>query len=78
MVQIALQRFKDFLRDTPEYCKFAKSIKPEQLDKDMIIAYTEYLQSRSIGEGAKSIYQRFKKVIKFRKFNIELQSQVLV
>ena len=65
MVQIALQRFKDFLRDTPEYCKFAKSIKPEQLDKDMIIAYTEYLQSRSIGEGAKSIYQRFKKVIKF-------------
>lgn len=65
MVQIALQRFKDFLRDTPEYSKFAKSIKPEQLDKDMIIAYTEYLQSRSIGEGAKSIYQRFKKVIKF-------------
>ena len=65
MVQIALQRFKNFLRDTPEYCKFAKSIKPEQLDKDMIIAYTEYLQSRSIGEGAKSIYQRFKKVIKF-------------
>lgn len=65
MVQIALQRFKDFLRDTPEYSKFAKAIKPEQLNKDMIIAYTEYLQSRSIGEGAKSIYQRFKKVIKF-------------
>lgn len=65
MVQIALQRFKDFLRETPEYSKFAKAIKPEQLNKDMIIAYTEYLQSRSIGEGAKSIYQRFKKVIKF-------------
>lgn len=65
MVQIALQRFKDFLNATPEYRKFAKSIKPEQLNKDMMEAFTEYLQSRSIGEGAKSIYQRFKKVIKF-------------
>lgn len=65
MVQIALQRFKDFLNDTPEYTKFAKSIKPEQLNKDMMVAFTEYLQSRSIGEGAKSIYQRFKKVIKY-------------
>lgn len=65
MVQIALQRFRDFLNETPEYTKFAKSIKPEQLNKDMMVAFTEYLQSRSIGEGAKSIYQRFKKVIKF-------------
>lgn len=65
MVQIALQRFKDFLNDTPEYTKFAKSIKPEQLNKDMMVTFTEYLQSRSIGEGAKSIYQRFKKVIKY-------------
>lgn len=65
MVQTALHRFKDFLNETPEYNKFAKNIKPEQLDKDMMLAFTEYLQSRSIGEGAKSIYQRFKKVIKF-------------
>ena len=65
MVQLALQRFKDFLSETPEYIKFANSIKPEQLNKDMMVAFTEYLQSRSIGEGAKGIYQRFKKVIKF-------------
>lgn len=65
MMQIALQRFKDFLNDTPEYKKYSKSIKPEQLNKDMMLAFTEYLQSRSIGEGAKSIYQRFKKVIKY-------------
>ncbi len=65
MVQIALQRFKDFLRDTPEYKRYCKGIKTEQLDKDMMIAFTEYLQSRSVGEGAKSIYQRFKKVIKY-------------
>ena len=67
MMQIALSRFRDFLSDTPEYSKFnkARNIQPEQLDRDMMIAFTEYLQSRSKGEGAKSIYQRFKKVINY-------------
>lgn len=65
MVEIALKRFVDFLNDTPEYKKFAKRIKPEQISKDMVEAFTEYLQSRSVGEGAKSIYARFKKVIKY-------------
>ena len=64
MIQIALQRFKDFLRDTPEYSIYGKKIKPEQITSEMVEAFTEYLQSRSIGEGAKSIYQRFKKVYK--------------
>ena len=66
MLKIALQRFKDFLRDTPEFTKFAKTIKPEQITKDMVEAYTEYLQTRSRGEGAKSIYARFKKNHKTR------------
>jgi integrase/recombinase XerD len=65
MVQLALNRFKDFLMDTPEYNMFAKMIKPEQITKDMVTDYTEYLKSRSVGEGAKSIYQRFKKVINY-------------
>ncbi len=65
MVVIALKRFRDFLHDTPEYNKFEKRIKPEQITKDMVEAYTEYLQSRSVGEGAKSIYARFKKVVKY-------------
>lgn len=65
MLDIALSRFVDFLNSTPEYKKFAKRIKPEQITRDMIEAFTEYLQSRSIGEGAKSIYARFKKVVKY-------------
>lgn len=65
MVEIALHRFKDFLHDTPEFNKFEKRIKPEQITKDMVEAYTEYLQTRSVGEGAKSIYARFKKVVKY-------------
>lgn len=64
MIKIALQRFKDFLSDTPEYTMYLRGIKPQQIDNEMVEAFTEYLQSRSKGEGAKSIYQRFKKVYK--------------
>ena len=43
MVQIALSRFRDFLKETPEYSKFAYKIKPEQINKDMIgKTITEY------------------------------------
>ncbi len=63
MVALALRRFIEFLNDTPEYKQFAKGIKPSQINKDMMEAFVEYLQSRSKGTGAKSIYARFKKVI---------------
>lgn len=56
--------FIDFLNATPEYAKFAKRIKPEHLTKDMIIAFTEYLQSRFTGQGPHTLYSRFKKIIK--------------
>ena len=41
------------------------SIKPELITKEMMEQFVTYLQSRSVGEGAKSIYQRFKKVIRY-------------
>ena len=75
MVKIALQRFRDFLHDTPEYTKFERKIRPEQIDCEMVEAYTEYLQSRSKGEGAKSIYQRFKKVYKSCAIKYDLNYQ---
>lgn len=65
MMKIALSRFKDFFNDTPEYSMYKDKIKPNQINKDMIEVFAEYLQSRSVGEGAKSIYKRFKKVIKY-------------
>lgn len=64
MIKISFKRFKDFLRDTPEYNRYKGTIKPTQIDNEMVEAFTEYLQSRSVGEGARSIYQRFKKVYK--------------
>lgn len=55
--------FIDFLNASPEFAKFAARIKPEQLTKPMMIAFTEYLQSRFKGEGAHTLYARFKKII---------------
>lgn len=55
--------FVDFLNATPEYQKYAKRLKPEQLDKEMIEAFTEYLQHRFRGEGPHTLYARFKKII---------------
>ena len=61
MLEGVLKRFRDFLSE--QYPEYERAIKPEQLSKDMMVAFVEYLQSRSIGEGAKGYYQRFKKVI---------------
>ena len=63
MVQITLSRFKDFLKE--QYPIYEFIIKPELITKDMIVQFVDYLQSRSVGEGAKSIYQRFKKVVRY-------------
>lgn len=65
VIQMALNRFKSFLVETPEYTIFKDFIKPNQIDIDMIEAFVEYLQHTSTGEGAKTIYQRFKKVIRY-------------
>lgn len=64
VIQMAFNRFKLFLSDTPEYRMFENGIKANQIDSDMISDFTEYLQANCRGYGAKSIYQRFKKVIR--------------
>ena len=63
MVKIALNRFKDFLKE--QYPLYEYSIKPDLITKDMMERFVKNLQSRSVGEGAKSIYQRFKKVVRY-------------
>ncbi|MDO5523964.1 MAG: site-specific integrase [Bacteroidia bacterium] len=63
MLEGVLKRFKDFLSEN--YVEYAQVIKPEQLTKDMMAEFVEYLQSKSVGEGAKGYYQRFKKVIHY-------------
>ena len=64
-IELSYKRFQDFLRDTPEYKKYSQRITPQQITRDMVIAFTEYLQSRSVGEGAHTLFARFKKVIAY-------------
>lgn len=47
-----------------EAMKKGLRIKPQQITRQMMVAFTEYLQRRFIGEGAHTLYARFKKVIK--------------
>lgn len=62
MIQIALNRFYDFLA---EYHPLLKDlIRPDAITHEMMVKFAEYLQTRSVGEGAKSILQRFKKVVR--------------
>lgn len=56
--------FVAFLRATPAYSNLSANLKPRQITKDMIAAFTEYLQGRFTGEGAHTVYARFKKVVK--------------
>ena len=40
------------------------TLKPEQLTKQLVLSFVEYLRRRFRGEGAHTLYARFKKVIK--------------
>ena len=63
VMRSTLNRFKAFLID--EYGdKFSKGITINMIDREMISRFIDYLQSISKGEGAASLYGRFKKVIK--------------
>lgn len=63
MIKAAIKRFKDYI--AIEYPIYKNSIAPEQLNKDMMLKFVEYLQSISKGEGALTHYKRFKKIIKY-------------
>lgn len=63
VIMMALAKFKAFLaKKHPIYANF---IKPNNLNRDLILEFVEYLQSICTGEGAHTIFQRFKKVVKY-------------
>lgn len=65
VVKVALTRFLDFLRDTPEYTKYRDYIRPQQITREMVEDYADYLQSRSKGKGANVIFGCFKQVVNY-------------
>lgn len=63
IMKAAFSRFVSFLNETPEYARLGKEITPQQLTKEMMEDFTEYLKARSRGGGAHCIYAHFKKVV---------------
>ncbi len=63
-IKRACVAFNDFLIAASEYKNFAKALKPQQLTKGMVIDFSEYLQKRYRGEGAHTVFARFKKMTK--------------
>lgn len=63
VIIMALGKFKSFLAE--KHPVYANSIKPTNLNRDLMLEFVEYLQNICVGEGAHTIFQRFKKVIKY-------------
>ena len=61
MIRGAINRFKEFLK--LKYPAYQDRMKPEQLTKEIVVEFVEYLESKSKGEGARGYFQRFKKMI---------------
>ncbi len=65
MIEMAHRRFRAFLSETPAYMMYDRIIRPQQLTKEMMLAFVEYLKAHGKGEGPQSVFQRFKKVIAY-------------
>lgn len=65
MIKLAHRRFRAFLQETHGYAMYDKIIRPQQLTKEMMVAFVEYLQAHGKGEGPQSLSQRFKKVLNY-------------
>lgn len=63
MIKAAIKRFRDFI--ALEYPLYKNVVAPDQLNKDMMMKFVDYLRSISKGEGALTHYKRFKKIIKY-------------
>lgn len=61
MMEGVFRRFQAFLKE--EYPIYQKNIKPDQINREMVVKFVEYLESKSTGEGANGYYQRFKKFV---------------
>ncbi len=63
-IRMAYNRFVGFLSGTPAYRSLAKGIRPSQIDRDMMLSFADYLREHSVGNGARSVFDRFRKVVR--------------
>lgn len=65
VVEMALRRFREFLNDRKEYEVFADYLRPNQLNHEMMVEFVDFLKDKCRGEGAKTVFARFKKVVRY-------------
>lgn len=65
VIEESVRWFKDFLFSDRRYSQYSSGLKPSQLSPDIVRAFTEYLMKRSKGDGAKTVFNRFKKIVKY-------------
>ena len=65
VVQLALRRFMEFLMETPRYRTYADYLRPDCVSREMIRDFTDFLKERCRGEGAKTAFGRFRKVVRY-------------
>lgn len=61
---VAFRRFKAFLSETPKYSAYTTYIRPEQITKEMVKEYADYVSKRGRGRGPVTTFNRFKLVVK--------------
>lgn len=58
-----LQKFMDFLAETPRYALYKNNLKMTQLTTEMVAAYVEYLKENGSGDGPKIYFRMFKRMV---------------
>ena len=59
----ALRNFQDFIKET--YPQFASRIEPKNLSKPMMVNFAHYIEDIHTGEGIRTYWQRFKRLINY-------------
>lgn len=59
----ALQNFKDYI--VSSYPQFANRIEPKNLSKEMMVGFARYIEEKHTGEGIRTYWQRFKRLINY-------------
>lgn len=59
----ALKNFKDYI--VISYPQFANRIEPKNLSKDMMVGFARYIEKTHTGEGIRTYWQRFKRLINY-------------
>ena len=63
VLTLSLKRFRKFIEETRRYALFAQRITPDQITPHLVQDFVWQLEKDCKGEGAKTLYKRFKKII---------------